>query len=318
MKPQYRSRIIKALLVMVMLVGLVSVAVACTSEKPSPTPAPAPAPAPDPASPKPANPEIIMASTTSTRDSGLMDILIPIFQQNTGYTVKPIYIGSGAAMSMGQQGNADVLLVHSPTAELTFMQGGYGINRRLVMHNDYIIVEPPSDPAGMKGMTVAVDALKKISDAKITFYSRGDNSGTDALEKSLWKKIGITVADNSTSNPKWYMEGGTGTGMLDLLRIASEKGGYTITDRSTYLANQKVLTLDILVQGDPALLNVYHVIQVNPEKFPKVNADGAKAFSDFMVDTATQAIIAKYGLDKYGQPLFFADADKTDAQLGSK
>jgi len=298
--------------VMVMLVGLVSVAVACTSEKPSPTPAPAPAP------PKPANPEIIMASTTSTRDSGLMDVLIPIFQQNTGYTVKPIYVGSGAAMSMGQQGNADVLLVHSPTAELTFMQGGYGINRRLVMHNDYIIVGPPSDPAGMKGMTAAVDALKKIADAKITFYSRGDNSGTDALEKSLWKKIGISVADNSTSNPKWYMEGGTGTGMLDLLRIASEKEGYTITDRSTYLANQKVLTLDVFVQGDPVLLNVYHVIQVNPEKFPKVNAEGAKAFSDFMVDTATQAIIAKYGLDKYGQPLFFADADKTEAQLGSK
>jgi len=313
MKPQNLSKIIKALLVMVMLVGLVSV-IACTSEKPSPTPAPAPAPAP----PNPANPEIIMASTTSTRDSGLIDVLIPIFQQNTGYTVKPIYVGSGAAINMGQQGNADVLLVHSPTAELTFMQGGYGINRRLVMHNDYIIVGPPSDPAGMKGMTVAVDALKKISDAKIIFYSRGDNSGTDALEKSLWKKIGISVADNSTSNPKWYMEGGTGTGMLDLLRIASEKGGYTITDRSTYLANQKVLTLDILVQGDPVLLNVYHVIQVNPEKFPKVNADGAKAFSDFMVDTVTQAIIAKYGIDKYGQPLFFADADKTEAQLGSK
>jgi tungstate transport system substrate-binding protein len=318
MKPTKTNKIMKTLLVMILLLGLVSTIVACTSEEPSPAPAPAPEPAPAPALPKPANPEIIMASTTSTRDSGLMDVLIPVFQQKTGYTVKPIYVGSGAAMTMGQQGNADVLLVHSPTAELTFMQNGYGINRRLIMHNDFIIVGPPSDPAGIKGMTSAVDAMKKISDAAINFYSRGDNSGTDALEKSLWKKIGVSVADNSTSNPKWYIEGGTGTGMLDLLRIASEKVGYTITDRSTYLANQKVLSLDVLVQGDPVLLNVYHVIQVNPDKFPKVNADGARAFSDFMVNADTQALIAKYGMDKYGQPLFFADAGKTEAELGSK
>lgn len=197
----------------------------------------APAAQPTAAPTPPANPEIIMASTTSTRDSGLMDVLIPIFQQQTGYTVKPIYVGSGAAITMGQQGNVDVLLVHSPAAEQKFMDGGYGINRKLVMHNDFIIVGPPSDPAGIKGTTSAVDALQKISDVKINFYSRGDNSGTDALEKSLWEKIGISVQDNSTANPGWYIEGGTGTGMLDLLRIASEKGGYTITDRATYLAN---------------------------------------------------------------------------------
>jgi tungstate transport system substrate-binding protein len=268
--------------------------------------------------PKPANPELIMASTTSTRDSGLMDVLIPIFQQKTGYVMKPIYVGSGAAMTMGKEGNADVLLVHSPTAEVTFMEGGYGINRRLVMHNDFIIVGPTADPAGIKNMAVATEALQKIADAKITFYSRGDNSGTDALEKSLWKKIGINVADNSTSNPSWYIQGGAGSGMLDLLRIASEKGGYTIADRATYLANKGVLSLDILVQGDPALLNIYHVIQVNPQKFPKVNAEGAKAFSDFMVSKDTQSIIATYGVDKYGQPLFFADAGKTEAELGIK
>ncbi len=259
-----------------------------------------------------------MASTTSTRDSGLMDVLIPVFEQKTGYKMKPVYVGSGAAITMGQQGNADVLLVHSPAAEVAFMQGGYGVNRKLVMHNYYLIVGPPSDPAGIKGITVATDALKKIADAKIKFYSRGDTSGTDVLEKSLWKKIGISVADNSTSNPSWYIEGGTGTGMLDLLRIASEKNGCTITDRSTYVANQKALGLDILVQGDPVLLNIYHVIQVNPEKFPKVNAEGAKAFADFMVSANTQALIAKYGLDKYGQALFFADAGKTEAQLGSQ
>lgn len=320
-----KSKLASVLLIVTLIFGMIA-AVSCTKEEPTKTAtpsatttaAPATTTAPATTPPKPANPEIILASTTSTRDSGLMDVLIPVFEQKTGYKMKPVYVGSGAAMTMGQQGNADVLLVHSPTAEVTFMQGGYGVNRRLVMHNDYLIVGPKTDPAGIKGITVATDALKKIADAKINFYSRGDNSGTDVLEKSLWKKIGISVADNSTSNPAWYIEGGTGTGMLDLLRIASEKNGYTITDRSTYVANSKALGVDILVQGDPILLNIYHVIQVNPEKFPKVNAEGAKAFSDFMVSADTQALIAKYGLDKYGLALFFADAGKTEAQLGSQ
>jgi tungstate transport system substrate-binding protein len=269
---------------------------------------------------KPAITEIIMSSTTSTRDSTLMDTLIPIFEQKTGYKIKPVYVGTGAAIALGQQGNADVMLVHAPTQELPFMQAGYGINRKLVMHNYYLIVGPPSDPAGIKGMTVATDAFQKIANAKAPFYSRGDNSGTDTTEKALWKKIGISVTDNSTSNPSWYKEGGTGTGMLDLLRIASEKNAYTLTDTATYIMNlnSKVFTLDTLVQGDPALINIYHVIQVNPEKFPKVNAEGAKAFSDFMVSADTQAIIAKFGIDKYGKPVFTADAGKTEAELGSQ
>ena len=308
-----KSKLASVLLILILLAGMIA-AVSCTKTT---TPATTTTAVPT-TPPKPANPEIIMASTTSTRDSGLMDVLVPIFEQKTGYKMKPIYVGSGAAMKQGQEGNADVLLVHSPSAEVTFMQGGYGINRQLIMHNDYLIVGPTSDPAGIKGMTVATDALKKISTAGVNFYSRGDNSGTDVLEKSLWKKIGISVADNSTANPKWYIEGGTGTGMLDLLRIASEKNGYTITDRSTYLFNQKALGVEILVQGDPVLLNIYHVIQVNPEKFPKVNADGAKAFSDFMIDAATQKMIAEYGKDKFGQPLFFADYGKTEAELGSQ
>jgi tungstate transport system substrate-binding protein len=311
-----KCRLASLFIVAVLVIGTLSAVISCTSEETATTSAPAATTASATTPPKPANPEIIMASTTSTRDSGLMDVLIPVFEQQTGYQMKPIYVGSGAAMSMGQQGNADVLLVHSPAAEVKFMDGGYGVNRQLVMHNDFLIVGPPSDPAGIKGITVATDALKKIADAKINFYSRGDNSGTDALEKSLWKKIGISVADNSTSNPGWYIEGGTGTGMLDLLRIASEKVGYTITDRSTFLFNQKVLGLDILVAGDPVLLNVYHVIQVNPEKFTNVNAVGAKAFADFMVSAATQKMIAEYGKDKYGQALFFADAGKTEAELG--
>ena len=315
--------LLTALAALALTVGCSTPTATTTTSQPTtttakPTTAPPTTTQPATTVPKPANPEIIMASTTSTRDSGLMDVLIPIFQQQTGYVMKPVYVGSGAAIALGQAGNADVLLVHSPAAEVTFMNGGYGINRLLVMHNDFIIVGPASDPAGISGMTVATDALKKIADAKANFYSRGDNSGTDALEKSLWKKIGINVADNSTTNPSWYIQGGAGAGMLDLLRIASEKNGYTITDRSTYVANKAVLSLSIFVQGDPLLLNIYHVIQVNPDKFTKINAVGAKAFSDFIVAPATQAIIASYGKDKYGEALFFADAGKTEAQLGSQ
>ena len=179
-----------------------------TASSPSPTTAPSPSstlPASPSTSPSrtPNNRELIISSTTSTRDSGLMDVLLPIFQQKSGYISKPIYVGSGAAITMGQQGNADVLLVHSPAAELQFVKDGYGINRKLIMHNDFIIVGPASDPAGVKGMTSAVDALKKIATAKINFYSRGDNSGTDVLEKTLWTKAGVTVKDGSTSNPSW-------------------------------------------------------------------------------------------------------------------
>jgi tungstate transport system substrate-binding protein len=325
------SRLVSLLLIAILTVGMIA-AVSCngdpattTTKAPAATTTMAPlatttAVPTTTAAPKPANPDIIMASTTSTRDSTLMDTLIPIFQQKTGYTIKPIYVGSGAAMSMGQKGEADVLLVHSPAAEVTFMQGDYGINRKLVMHNYYLIVGPPSDPAGIRGTTNATAALQKIADTKATFYSRGDNSGTDTMEKGLWKKIGITVSDNSTSNPSWYKEGGTGTGMLDLMRIASEKQAYSFTDYATYVMNlnSKVFTLDVMTQGDPALINIYHVIQVNPAKFSKVNAEGAKAFSDFMLSAETQAIIAKFGVDKYGKPVFNADAGKTEAEFGSQ
>ena len=267
----------------------------------------------------PANPDLILASTTSVRDTGLMDTLIPMFQNQTGYKVKPVYVGSGAALKLGQEGNADVLVVHSPAAEVTFMNGGYGINRKLIMGgNDFIIVGKPADPAGIKGMTSGTAALQKIADAKASFYSRGDASGTDALEKSLWKKIGINVADNSTTNPSWYIQGGAGTGMLDLLRVVSDKGGYAITDAATYLTNQSQLDLVIMVQGDQAMLNFYHVIEVNPAKWPKVNAAGAKAFSDFLLSPAGQTAIGNYGKDKFGKPLFIPYAGKSEAELGTQ
>lgn len=259
------------------------------------------------AAPKQKN--IILATTTSTQDSGLLDVLIPVFEKQTGYFVKTIAVGSGQAMKMGEKGEADVLLVHSPDAEKKFIEEGYGINRRLVMHNDFVIVGPPADPAKIKGVKSSVEALKRIAETESLFLSRGDNSGTHAKEKTLWKKAEVNPAGQ-----KWYQE--TGLGMGQTLNVAAEKKGYTLTDRGTYLALKKNLGLNILIEGDAALLNIYHVIEVNSAKWPKVNAAGAKAFADFMVSPKTQEIIKTFGVDKYGSPLFFPDAGKKVEDLG--
>jgi tungstate transport system substrate-binding protein len=252
---------------------------------------------------------IILATTTSTQDSGLLDVLLPIFEKKMGYFVKTIAVGSGQAMAMGQKGEADVLLVHSPDAEKKFMAEGYGINRRLIMHNDFIVVGPGEDPAKIKGSRSTPEAFKKISTAGALFISRGDNSGTDAKEKAIWKTAGI-----KPDGEKWYQQ--TGLGMGQTLNVAAEKKGYTLADRGTYLAMKKNLNLDILVEGDAILLNIYHVIEVNPAKWPKVNAAGAKAFSDFMVSRETQDVVKIFGVDKFGAPLFFPDAGKKEEELG--
>ncbi|OPY70569.1 MAG: PBP superfamily domain protein [Syntrophorhabdaceae bacterium PtaU1.Bin034] len=252
---------------------------------------------------------IILATTTSTQDSGLLDVLIPVFEKKTGYFVKTIAVGSGQAMAMGQKGEADVLLVHSPDAEKKFMAEGYGVNRRLVMHNDFIVVGPKADPAKIKGLKSSVDAFKKIAGVQALFISRGDNSGTHAKEKALWKAAGVNPEEQ-----KWYQQ--TGLGMGQTLNVASEKKAYTLADRGTFLALNKRLGLDILTEGDALLLNIYHVIEVNPEKWRKVNAAGAKAFVDFMVAAETQAIIKSFGVEKFGSPLFFADAGKKVEDLG--
>ncbi|MEN6615639.1 MAG: substrate-binding domain-containing protein [Syntrophorhabdus sp.] len=257
----------------------------------------------------PAEKNHILATTTSTQDTGLLDVLIPIFEKKTGYFVKTIAVGSGQAMAMGQKGEADVLLVHSPDAEKKFMADGYGVNRKLVMHNDFVVVGPASDPARIKGSKSTVDAFKKIAAAQALFISRGDNSGTHAKEKAVWKAAGVTY-----EGQKWYQQ--TGLGMGQTLNVATEKRGYTLTDRGTYLALKKRTDLPILVEGDAILLNIYHVIDVNPAKFPKVNAKAAKAFSDFMISPETQGIIKKFGTDKYGSPLFFPDAGKKVEDLG--
>ncbi len=285
----------------------------------TPTPAPATQPpavtqAPTAAPPTmsaPANPNLILATTTSTQDSGLLDVLIPLFEQQTGYKVQTVAVGTGAALKMGEDGNADVLLVHAPSSEKTYMDGGHGKERFLVMHNDFIIVGPAADPAGIKGDADAVDAFKKIAAASATFISRGDQSGTNTKELALWKSAAL---DPATQKPAWYVESGQGMGAT--LTIASEKGAYTLTDRATYLATKANLQLDILVEKDNSLLNVYHVITVNPDKWPKINYEGALVFAKWITSPDTQVVIGNFGVDKFGQPLFVPDADKTDADLG--
>ncbi len=251
---------------------------------------------------------MILATTTSTVDTGLLDVLIPKFEEKTGYKVKTIPAGSGQALAMAEKGEADVLLVHSPKKELPLVQNGVVVNRRLVMHNDFVIVGPPEDPAGIKGLRSSAEAFKKIAEKKALFISRGDNSGTHSKELEIWKQAGI--------NPQgsWYQESGQGMGQT--LLMASEKKAYTLSDRGTFLAQQKNIRLAILVEGDKTLLNIYHVMQVNPKKFPKVNAEGAKAFVDFIISPEAQKIIAAFGKDKYGQSLFVPDAGKNEDELG--
>jgi len=307
------------LLVRLLIVFTVALG-ACSPATPAPTEVPvaavsAPTDIPSTAIPltakptTPANPNLILATTTSTQDSGLLDVLIPLFEQQTGFTVQTVAVGTGAALKMGEEGNADVLLVHAPSSEKALMESGWGKDRFLVMHNDFVIVGPTEDPAGIKGSPTADDAFKKIFDSGSTFISRGDDSGTNKMEISLWGKT-----NDDPKGVAWYIESGQGMGAT--LTIASEKIAYTLTDRATYLANKANLSLDILVEGDPALLNVYHVITVNPAKWPKANYDGALTFANFMIIEATQDVIGQFGVDKFGQPLFFPDADKTDADLG--
>lgn len=256
-----------------------------------------------------ASQSLILATTTSTQDSGLLDALIPIFEKQSGYFVKTIAVGSGQAMAMGKKGEADVLLVHSPDDEKKFMAEGFGLSRRLVMHNDFVLVGPAGDPAKVRAAKNSAEAIGKIAQTGALFLSRGDNSGTHAKERKLWKISGI-----NPEGQKWYQQ--TGLGMGETLNVAAEKRGYTLADRGTYLALKKHLGLEILMEGDPSLLNVYHVIEVNPAKWQKVNAPAARAFADFMVSKKTQQIIGTFGIDKFGAPLFFPDAGKKPESLG--
>ena len=259
----------------------------------------------------PANKTVILATTTSTQDSGLLDVLLPLFKKQTGYFVKTISVGSGQAIAMGKKGEADVLLVHSPDDEEKLVEEGYAINRTLVMHNDFIVAGPAGDPAKIRGVKTSTAAFQRIAQSRALFVSRGDKSGTHAKELKIWKG-----ADINPEGKTWYQQ--TGLGMGETLNVASEKNGYTLADRGTYVAlhKKKRLAMEILLEGEPLLLNIYHVMVVNPAKWPKVNLAGAQAFADFLVSNQAQDIIGQFGKDRYGSALFFPDAEKDAKSLG--
>ena len=250
-----------------------------------------------------------VSTTTSTQDSGLLDVLVPLFEKQTGYSVKTVSLGTGRALALAAKGEADVALVHAPSLEKQYVAERKLLNRRLVMYNDFVIIGPKDDPAKVRSATSASGGLKAIEQAKANFVSRGDNSGTHVLEKSLWQAAGI--------EPKgtWYIE--TRQGMGATLNIANERNAYTITDRGTYLALRNRVNLPILVEGDRALLNIYSVMEVNPANGPRINSVVGKAFADFMVAPETQHVIRNFGVEKFGQSLFVPVAGKKDEELGS-
>ena len=254
---------------------------------------------------------LILATTTSTQDSGLLDVLVPLFEQQTGYQVKTVSVGTGAALALGARGEADVVLVHAPDAEKQWMADGNGTERILVMHNDFLISGSPADPAKIKGERSVVAALQRVFEAGAPWISRDDNSGTDQLEKQLWKDAGL-----DPKGKPWYVTSGQGMGAT--LTLADQKDAYTICDRATYLARKSTIQSQVRVEGDPKLLNVYHVMPINPMKFPGVpiNAAGGGAFARFLVLPDTQRVIGDFGKDKYNQALFFPDAGKPEPVPG--
>jgi tungstate transport system substrate-binding protein len=251
---------------------------------------------------------VILSTTTSTQDSGLLDVLVPLFEKQTGYSVKTVSVGTGQALAMAAKGDADVALVHAPSLEKKYVADGKLLNRRLVMYNDFVIIGPKEDPAKIKSAKTALAALKLIEQSKSPFVSRGDNSGTHNLEKTLWKEAGIQPKGD------WYIEAGQGMGAT--LNIANERNAYTITDRGTLLALRNRVNLPILVEGDKALLNIYSVMEVNPANGPRINSAGGKAFADFMVAPQTQNVIKNFGVEKFGQSLFVPVAGKKEEELG--
>lgn len=251
---------------------------------------------------------LILATTTSTQDSGLLDELLPAFTEDTGWHVKPLAVGSGQAIELGRRGEADVVLVHSPKDEEEFVAEGTAGQRRLVMHNDFVLVGPPEDPAGIRGATAA-EAMGKIAASGAGFVSRGDESGTHAREQQLWEQDGIEPGGD------WYRS--TGQGMGATLRVASETAAYTLTDRATYLTQRDSLDLEVLSEGDKALLNIYHVIEMTSRAGDRVQTDGAAAFADWIVGERAQTMIGEFGTDDGGQQLFVPDAGKDEATLGN-
>lgn len=252
---------------------------------------------------------VILATTTSTRDTGLLDVLLPAFKEKYGITVKPIAVGTGEALKMGERGDADVLLVHARQSEDEFMAKGFGEVRKDVMYNDFVLIGPKDDPAGVRDATSAVKAFKKIAFhgaiqssqvSKSPFISRGDDSGTYKKELEIWEKTG------AMPDGRWYLS--TGQGMAATIRIANEKLGYTLTDRGTYLVQKDNIDLAKVLEKSDDLLNPYGVIAVSPDRHPRVNYDGAMKFIEFLTSDEGQKIIGEFGKKEYGQALFTPDA----------
>jgi tungstate transport system substrate-binding protein len=249
---------------------------------------------------------VILATTTSTQDSGLLDVLIPAFERRAGYTVKTVAVGTGQALALAARGEADVALVHAPALERQHLAAGTLRNRRLVMASDFVIAGPESDPAGIRGRPTAVDAFARIAAARARFVSRGDKSGTHLLELALWREAGVTPA------PPWYIESGQGMGAT--LVLAADRRAYALTDRATLLAFARRLRLAVLVEDERALVNVYSVMEVNPANGSRVNVAGGKAFADFMVSPEAQALIASFGVERFGRAVFTPRAGTTDQE----
>ena len=250
---------------------------------------------------------VILSTTTSTQDSGLLDVLVPVFERQSGYTVKTISVGTGQALTLAARGEADVTLAHAPALEKKYVVEGKMLNRRLVMYNDFVIAGSEADPAGIRREKSVTTALRKIAAAGVRFVSRGDKSGTHILEQALWSAAGVTPA------APWYIESGQGMGQT--LTLADDRRAYTLTDRATLLAFARRASLVVMVEGDRSLLNVYSVMEVNPANGPRVNTEGGKAFADFMVTSAAQELIRTFGMDKYGRALFVPIAGKRDDDL---
>lgn len=245
--------------------------------------------------------EMILATTTSTEDSGLLDGILPEFEKVCGCTVSVVAVGSGQALQMGVDGNADVLLVHSPAGEKTFMDNGDGVRREDVLYNDFVILGPDDDPAGISGMTSAADAFEMIAASESTFISRGDDSGTHVKEKTIWQAAEIETTED------WYIASGQGMG--EVLTMADELQAYTLSDRATYLARTKEgLNIKVQVEGDPILFNPYGVIAVNPAKSPNINPDLANQFIDWLISVPAQQLISEFGAAEFGQSLFIPDS----------
>jgi tungstate transport system substrate-binding protein len=249
---------------------------------------------------------LVLASTTSTEDSGLFDVLLPAFERtHPNYQIKLLAVGSGEALALGRRGDADVLLVHSPAAEAAFMKAGHGSSRRAVMSNDFVLLGDSVDPAGIRGGRDAVVALSRIAQTRARFISRGDQSGTHVKERELWLAAGRDTPGLSARGElrEWYVE--VGQGMADALRVANETRSYVLSDRGTYLALSGGLRLNVLVEGDPRLRNPYSVIVAQQAKNPV----GAEVFAQWITGEEAQERIAGFGRDRFGQPLFFPDSE---------